>query len=121
LHPTGIFIVVCFKEAFKIYNLTYEGIANTYRGDSINDIQGCAICPQGNQLAVASNSMIFIYDFYSCRRIKIFTLPLGVNIESMSFQSHFLSCHLKNKKLYVYDTMKEYKEIMAFNPRMHLN
>ena len=45
MHPSGLFLVVCLKEAFRIYVITQEGFANSYRGDSLKDIQACAISP----------------------------------------------------------------------------
>jgi hypothetical protein len=53
---------------------------NTYRGDSISDIQACAISTQGNHLAIGSTNLITIYDFYSCNKIKNISLPLGACI-----------------------------------------
>lgn len=81
IHPTGIFLVVCLKESFKMYIVTFEGLANTYRGDAINDIHACAISLQGHHLAIATASVVHIYDFYSCKKMRTFSLPLGIGIE----------------------------------------
>jgi hypothetical protein len=97
--------------------ITFEGLVNTYRGDSINDIQNCAISTQGNHLAISNNSVVFIYDFYSCTKLRTFSLPLGVSIESIYYRSDFLCCCLKNKKLYIYNSIEKYKEMIAFNPK----
>jgi hypothetical protein len=80
VHPNGLFLVVCLKDCFKVYVVTQEGFANSYRGDSVKDIQACAISPGGNHLAVSSPNCIFIYDFYSCSRIRTITLPFGIAI-----------------------------------------
>ena len=121
IHPTGIYAVVCFKEAFKIFTLSYEGMSNTFRGDSINDIQDCAISSMGNHLAVASANTINIYDFFSCLKIKTFTLPLGVCIESVVYRSAYLCVNLRTKKEYIYDIGDNYREVIGFNPKNFLN
>lgn len=100
--------------------LTFEGIVNTYRGDSVNDIQHCCISPQGNHLAVSTTSSVYIYDFYSCKKFKTLNLPLGVSIEAMYFRTEYLCCYLKSKKLFIYDSLDNYKEIIAFNPKAYI-
>lgn len=101
--------------------ITFEGIINTYRGDSINDIQNCAISPRGNHLAISTNTLVIIYDFYSCSKLKTFSLPLGVCIENMEYREDYLCCYLKSKKLYVYDSNNNYKECLVFNPKAYVS
>lgn len=113
--------MVCLKDAFKIYMITFEGLTNTYRGDAINDIQNCAISNYGNHLAISNANTVFIYDFYSCTKLRSFNLPLGVAIESIFYRGDHLCCCLKNKKLYIYNSMQNYKEVLAFNPKAYIS
>lgn len=88
IHPTGLFLIICVKESFKIFIVTFEGFINTYRGDAIKDIQACSISYEGNHVAVSSTNIISIYDFYSCKKIKSIVLPLGVTIETLDYSKH---------------------------------
>lgn len=117
VHPSGLFLVVCLKEAFRVYVVTREGFVNSYRGDAVKDIQACAIAAEGNHLAVCSPNCIFIYDFYSCARLRSIALPFGVAIEGVEFRGHSLVCYLRNKKIYLFDSLNEYKESLVFNPK----
>ena len=114
-------MVICFKESFKIYIITFEGLVNTYRGDSITDIQACAISVQGNHLAIGSASLITVYDFYSCNKIKIINLPIGTYIDSMEYMAFQLCCSFRSKKFYIYDSINSYKELIAFNPKTFIS
>jgi hypothetical protein len=76
-------MVVCFKDAFKIYVISYDGLVNTFLGDSLNDIQACAISTLGHHLAIVTSNNIIIYDFYSCKKNRFITLPVGSSVESL--------------------------------------
>lgn len=76
-------MVVCFKDAFKIYVISFDGLVNTFLGDSLNDIQACAISTYGHHLAIVASNIIVIYDFYSCKKNKMITLPIGSLVESL--------------------------------------
>lgn len=105
LHPTGLFLVVCLKEAFRLYLVTREGFVNSYRGDSVKDIQACAISPAGNHLVVCSPNVVLVYDFYSCMRLRTISLPFGTMIEGVEFSGHTLVCYLRSRKIYLYDSL----------------
>jgi len=76
-------MVVCFKDAFKIYVISFDGLVNTFLGDSLSDIQACALSNLGNDLAIVSSNLIVIYDFYSCKKTRVITLPIGSIVESL--------------------------------------
>jgi hypothetical protein len=77
-------------------------LAPTFRGDGGKDLQACAISMQGNHIAVAGPTSVNIYDFYSCFKLRSFGLPLGLCIETLSYEGQYLFCCLKNKKIYLY-------------------
>ena len=110
-------MVVCFKDAFKIYVISFDGLVNTFLGDSLNDIQACAISSLGHHLAIITNNLIIIYDFYSCKKNRVITLPIGSTVESLWYVEYTICCFLKNKKFYAFDSFDNYREIVAFNPK----
>ena len=120
MHPNGIFLVICFLDVFKIFIITAEGLTNTFRGENIKDIQSCAISPFGDHIAIASSTTIYLYDFYSCRKIRTIALSFGNPIDSLDYSGPNLVCTLRNKKVYVFDTIHDYREKVAFNPKMSL-
>ena len=49
------------------------------------------------------------------------SLPFGLAIDALDFSGHTLVCHLRSKKVYLYDSLNEYRETFVFNPKAFIS
>lgn len=85
IHPYGLYMLVGFKDCFKIYSVTNEGIINTYRGDSIKDCHALAYSVYGNHFAVGTSISIIVYGSYDCKKLRSIPIAIGLGIEALRY------------------------------------
>jgi len=120
LHPTGLLLAIGFRDCFKVYAVTNNGLSGTNLGDAVRECRSLCYSTHGNHLAVMSLSNVHIYNSYTCERLQIVQHPQSSIIKKLKYVQNELHCITRTSKFYSYSMYNNYSQVLQFAPREFL-